>query len=103
VSTGSLTHVHDKSFSAYTNTFPSLFVLVDFLTAKENSAVQLYDGISVPVGTCCTSTCSVLPTLFAKGVDDLLIGLAMPAADSQLTDADMVVRGFTVPRSLLRL
>jgi len=86
VSTGVLTHVHDRLLSAYVNAKLSL-------SANENDDVQVYEGISLPFAKFTTSTCNVSPTLLARGVDELL--RTVPAADSQLSDADIMAPGFT--------
>ena len=87
--TGALMQVHDRSFSAYTKV--GLVVLLNW-----NSAVQLYDGISVPLANVTTSTVNVSPTvtLFCMlGVEELRRNV--PAAVSQLIEVDNPARGFT--------
>ena len=61
-----------------------------------NSAVQLYDGISVPLANVTTSTVNVSPvvvSLWVSGVEELRRNV--PAAGSQLIDVESPARGFT--------
>ena len=95
--TGALMQVHDRSFSAYTKV--GLVVLLNW-----NSAVQLYDGISVPLANVTTSTVNVSPTVMTAlplirvtGVEELRRNV--PAADSQLIEVENAARGFTDPSS----
>ena len=88
--TGSLTQVHDRSFTAYRK-------IILGVSVNSNAAVQLYDAISVPLANVTTSTVNVSPmlspTLLFRGVEELLRNV--PAADSQLTDADNPALGLT--------
>ena len=66
------------------------------LPVKLNSALQLYDGTSVPLTVVSTSACSVPPTFspfsfFTTVMDSLL--REFPAADSQLIEAEMTAPG----------
>ena len=61
-----------------------------------NSAVQLYDGISVPLANVTTSTVNVSPTVVSDsvtGVEELRRNV--PAAGSQLTDVESTAREFS--------
>ena len=61
-----------------------------------NSAVQLYDGISVPLANVTTSTVNVSPvvvSLWVSRVEELRRNV--PAAGSQLIDAEIPAPTFT--------
>jgi len=62
-----------------------------------NSDVQLYDGISSPLANVCTSACTVPPMVIPRSLtrDAVVVLISVPAAGSQLTDADILAPGFT--------
>ena len=81
---GSVAHVHHGMF-------PVAFL--DLSPQKPNPKItneQLYDGISVPAAIVDTSVCSVLPTLSARLVEDLLSNV--PSSDCHCNNDHILLR-----------
>ena len=81
---GSVAHVHRSMFPvAFLNLSPQK-------RKPKITSEQLYDGISVPAAIVDTSVCSVLPTLSASLVEDLLIDV--PASDCHCNIDNILLR-----------